>query len=250
MTCWNSDLWSAPPAGPSQDKEEEERVAFDVIFNLMYIQTWLDLCEQIISEMGMQSYRSAHALYGQAHGHVGGAVIIWHAAKLPRLPSKKPGESEKKMSGPLDSTSCFDGDASCPDEISECFKRENSECGGVSKPYNSHLIEGEAARKSGRNTCLIQDSCNAVIIHVLEWPASTCSFNSDAILRSIRQRECSMGGAVRNPYVLYGEDISIQCSCQMCELNLFFAESWLLVCGGVIQQEWQSISTKSGARGM
>ena len=75
------------------------------------------------------------------------------------------------MSGSLDSSSCFDGDASCPDVISECFKREDSQCGGVtpvSKPYNSHLIEGEAARKSGRNICLIQDSCNAVIIHVLE----------------------------------------------------------------------------------
>lgn len=120
------------------------------------------------------------------------------------------GREWKKMSGSLDSSSCFDGDASCPDEISECFKREDSQCGGVSKPYNSHLIEGEAAQKSGRNTCLIQDSCNAVIIHVLEWPASTCFFNSDAILRSIWQRECSMGGAVRNPYVLYGEGFSMQ----------------------------------------
>ena len=91
------------------------------------------------------------------------------------------GREWKKMSGSLDSSSCFDGDASCPDEISECFKRENSECGGVSKPYNSHLIEGEASRKSGRNTCLIQDSCNAVIIHVLEWPASTCFFSDTQI---------------------------------------------------------------------
>ena len=53
------------------------------------------------------------------------------------------------MSGLRDSTSCFDGDAFCPDVINECFKREDSQC-GVSKPYNSHLIEGEAARKSER----------------------------------------------------------------------------------------------------